>query len=317
MMKDPAISVVVCTHNPRVAILKRVISALQRQTLPTDDWELTVVDNRSTTNIADILDLSWHLRARVVREEDLGLTNARLRGFGETRAPLIILVDDDNVLGSNYLAESAVIGSQHPRLGVFGGSIVGEFETPPPEWFSSFEYDLLGVRPIDRDAWSNLPWLWESTPIGAGMVIRRDVAEAYSKAVQADQFRIALDRKGTSLMSAGDSDITITACEMGFGVGRFVGLELSHVIVSDRVQLDYLCRLAEGIGFSQAVLERSKGVVSHSGGSWRFQVLMGALDKYKLLRMPAPARSVQKAFNKGQHRGQATPVEGKRHREQV
>ena len=95
----PAVSVVIPTHNPRHDYLARVVDALRQQTLPREQWELLVVDNGSEQPLraagpkyqgskglkgeessADI-DLGWHANARIVREEELGLTYARLRGF--------------------------------------------------------------------------------------------------------------------------------------------------------------------------------------------------------------------------------------------
>jgi hypothetical protein len=86
------------------------------------------------------------------------------------------MVDDDNVLDSEYLARSHRIASIHQNLGAFGGSVVGRFESEPPKWFSEFEFDLIGVRPLHSDHWSNSLWDWMSMPIGAGMVVRRPFA---------------------------------------------------------------------------------------------------------------------------------------------
>ena len=41
------LSVIICTHNPRVDYLYSVLNALQQQTLSHDQWELILVDNAS------------------------------------------------------------------------------------------------------------------------------------------------------------------------------------------------------------------------------------------------------------------------------
>jgi len=61
------ISVVICSHNPRVDYLARMLGALQAQTLPSSDWELLFVDNASSSRLEDICDLSWHPNARYIR----------------------------------------------------------------------------------------------------------------------------------------------------------------------------------------------------------------------------------------------------------
>ena len=94
----PAIAVIICTHNPRPDYLTRVLDALKAQTLPKEEWELLLVDNASTERLAETWELSWHPRARQIREDELGLTPARLRGIRESGGDCLVFVDDDNVL---------------------------------------------------------------------------------------------------------------------------------------------------------------------------------------------------------------------------
>ena len=89
------LSVIICAHNPRVDHLQRTLAALQSQTIGLSQWELILVDNGSSTPIASWLDLSWHPSARVVCEEQLGLTAARVRGFKESRTDLVVMVYDE------------------------------------------------------------------------------------------------------------------------------------------------------------------------------------------------------------------------------
>jgi len=100
------ISVVICTHNPRPAYLRRVLQALRNQVLPLNQWELHLIDNASQEELEPgTWDLSWHPHGRLLREEDIGLSNARMRGMREAGADLLVFVDDDNVLDPSYLSE--------------------------------------------------------------------------------------------------------------------------------------------------------------------------------------------------------------------
>ena len=302
------LSVIVCTHNPCRQKLRRVLEALRAQSLAPAEWELLLVDNRSDTALADEIELAWHPAGRIIREDRLGLTNARLRGFKEARADLLVLVDDDNLLDAGYLSQALRIANDFPKIGAFGGSVVGEFSPCAPPWFSQFEFDLLGVRPTSVDCWSNLPWLWDSTPIGAGMVMRCQVAEAYAARVNDNAAARTLDRSGVSLVSGGDSDITCCACELGFGLGRFASLSLRHLIGPERTGLPYLCRLAEGIGFSRSLLERMHGVARNRQGGVLFRGLGGLVSRYQLLRMQRERRMVRQAFQRGLAKGVLHPL---------
>src|ERR1700746_4111324 len=99
-------SVVICSHNPRPQYLRRVLDALRNQTLPKERWELLLVDNASTDSLATAWDLSWHRLGRHIRERELGIARARLRGIKATQTELIVFVDDDNVLAPDYLSEA-------------------------------------------------------------------------------------------------------------------------------------------------------------------------------------------------------------------
>lgn len=153
-----AASVVIPTHNPRMDYLRRVLEALRGQTLAKDLWELVIVDNGSREALAVVsrqssvgsddqrlVDLSWHGNARIVREEELGLTFARLRGFAEVKGELIVMVDDDNVLAPDYLETAVRIAQEHPGLGAFGGKCLPEFEVEPEEWLKG-RGKGLGIR---------------------------------------------------------------------------------------------------------------------------------------------------------------------------
>ena len=247
------LTVVIPCHNPRKEFFDRVLGALRMQTLAPPDWELVVVDNASAVPLAGAVDLAWHPHGRVVREETLGLTPARLRGFRESSGALIVMVDDDNLLDADYLETALRLSSAHPFLGVFGGSIEPVFDQPPPAWTRPY-WACLAIRPVRRSVWSNDIDHWESTPSGAGMCVRRDVAERYARDMAMNPLRKALDRAGQSLVSGGDTDLAWTACAMGAGMGQFKELKLKHLIPPERLTEDYLCRLFEGKGYSAAIL---------------------------------------------------------------
>ena len=60
---------------------------------------------------------------------------------------------------------------------------------------------------------------------------------------------------GAHLSSGGDVEISFVACSIGLGVAIFPELKLIHFIPKERVQEDYLVKLAEGIGTSTCLLK--------------------------------------------------------------
>lgn len=248
------LSVIICTHNPREDYLSRALGALENQAISLQDWELLVIDNASEPPLDGQLDLSWHPSARIILEQQLGLTAARLRGIKESSGDVLLFVDDDNVLDKDYLSKLASLMQENPTLGCIGaGRIIPEFEEAPAPDLEPY-IDMLALRCIDTARWSNDP-NDSCVPWGAGLVTRREVARAYASAASRSMLRMALDRRGSELNSCGDNDFSWTACAMGLGKGVFPGLKVLHLIDRKRVQRDYLLRIAEGHAFSQSMLE--------------------------------------------------------------
>jgi glycosyltransferase involved in cell wall biosynthesis len=252
------LSVIICTHNPRKDYLDKVLRALHEQTLPLENWELLMVDNASKSVLASEIDLNWHPQARHIREEQLGLTPARLRGIKEAAAEILIFVDDDNVLDSDYLEVALRVSKDYPFLGAWGGQSRGEFEVSPPEWTKPY-WTYLAIREFYQDKWSNLLHQHETTPCGAGLCIRKIVANKYAEMVNDNSKRLSLDRKGKLLSSCGDSDLAFTACDLGFGTGLFKDLKLAHLMPANRLNEEYLVRLIQGITYSHAILDSFRG----------------------------------------------------------
>jgi glycosyltransferase involved in cell wall biosynthesis len=246
-------SIIICTHNPRQDYLRRVVAALRAQTLPLDKWELLVIDNASREPLAASLDLSWHPKGRHIAESRLGVTYARTRGINESASELLIFVDDDNVLDSAYLAEAVKIGKEWPELGVWGsGMTTPEFETEPDSHLNNLT-PYLALRTSDAVYWSNIAGCVWATPWGAGLCLRRRVAEAYARHSVQSVIEIS-GRSGAALLSGEDKEIAYIACGMGQGMAIFPALKLLHLIPERRVSEEYLLRLYEGTMASNYLL---------------------------------------------------------------
>ena len=207
--------------------------------------------------------MNCHPHARILAETRLGLTSARLKGMGSTSSELLVFVDDDNVLDRNYLSLALEIADSHPFLGTWGaGLLLPEFEEEPAPGLRRHTR-MLCLQTECEKRWANLNHFNESVPIGAGMCVRRQVAEAYTQAIATDPFRLALDRKGTLLISGGDVDLALTACDIGLGTGVFPELRLTHLISRSRCQENYLVRLAHGMVYSSIMADSIRRKIPH------------------------------------------------------
>ncbi len=256
------ISVVICTHNPRVHYLSATLDGLRDQSLSFDAWEVLVIDNRSDTAVSGLLDLSWHPNAKVIIENELGLTPARLRGIRESIGELIVFVDDDNVLDPDYLKNSAELAVLNPSLGIFGAAnIIPEYEKPLAYKHLNGLTQFLALRERNSDKWGTDLEDGESTPFGAGLVIRRHLARSWADSLeQAGGNRRGLGRRGTSLGSAEDVDMAWHCVIEGFAKGTFARLRMVHLIPAFRTLPKYFARLIRGVGYSNAILREIYGL---------------------------------------------------------
>lgn len=333
---DPFLSVVLCTYNPRLDYLQRVIEGLKVQTLPRERWEFVVVDNNSQpplrvrnqqtgnrrqesgdrsarpqdceTSLPSHLstfppstdvNLSWHPDARIVVETQQGLSHARRRGFEEAKGELIVNLDDDAVLDPDYLEQVVKLAEKFPFIGAFGCQMRAEFERLP-DWPVG---DYYGAeRTTGENIWSNDREHIASTPWGVGSVVRRAVAEAYVVRMQSDPRWSMLGRTADKLLSCEDIEIAMTACDLGLGKGVFCDLKLTHLIPAKRMTEDFLCRNAYGNGYSSVIHNYLRfGQIPQESG------IFAKLNRlYRLWRMSPRKRREEIAKDRGISEGRET-----------
>ena len=298
------ISVIICTYNPRMDYLERTLQGLARQTIPSEEWELLIVDNNSSEPLQDRIDLSQFPKARIVCEKKQGLTPARIRGFEESKGELLVYVDDDNVLNSDYLERGVALAEEFSFLGAIGGSTLGVYERAPSIYAEKY-MNYVGVRQVEAVRWSNSTSDGAHCPIGAGMFVRRSVVDAWAERTKNDPLRLSMDRSGDLLTGSGDTDMAYTAIDLGMGIGVFPELELQHLISAGRVDHEYLFRLAEGTSYSANILKCIRGEKM-----WR------APKKYAIRRMlrdclslARPSRRFDCQFRRAQASGIRRAVE--------
>lgn len=251
------LSAIICAHNPDAKRLDRVCRALASQTLPPSEWEVVLVDNASSPELAGDL-MAWHSAGRVLREATVGLTHARLKAIAEARGDILVFVDDDCLLDADYLSRALKIFRENPFLGSVGGYGRAEYEIPPPLWItpSLRQYHLdMQPPPFGQTFFYARvqPHLGPWFPIGAGMAIRRHLASGYAQSIQNDSVALGLGRSGKVLSGAEDLDMGIHAIRQGFAIGRSWELRFTHVVPKFRLELDYMLRL---IYMSQYSTER-------------------------------------------------------------
>lgn len=253
------LSTILCTHNPRWDYLERTLAGLRTQTVGPAAWELLLVDNASDPPVSGLADVRWHPAARIIREDELGLTRARLRGIAEAAGEILVFVDDDNVLAPDYLERAAALAERWPALGVWGcGRYTAEWEQPPlPEFAPYLAY--LAVQQAPEDRRSGRAYDYAAMPAGAGLCVRAEIARCYADAVRRDPRRMQLGRTGSQLNGCEDFDLALTAIDQGRETGVFRELAITHLMPRSRVDESYLLSLVEGHARSTVLLMVLRG----------------------------------------------------------
>jgi glycosyltransferase involved in cell wall biosynthesis len=256
----PAVSVVICTKDPRADIFDRALDAIDQQTLARDLFELIIVDNNSVPPLdAGKVKGSRSVTPIVIREPQQGLSYARCAGIRAASGDLFVFVDDDNFLAADYLEQALRIVQTEGRIGLYGGISEAELESPIPQWkLRALPYlgvKNAGAEPITAfaDYWGD----WE--PIGAGMVARREVAEKFVQMFNTLPDARQLGRSGKALLSGEDSLFARAAHRVGYSCSYQPSLRLKHYMKKSRLRLRYLSKLLEGHGRSYVLLHRALG----------------------------------------------------------
>lgn len=236
------ISVVVCCYNSSKRIAA-TLDHLQSSELDGLSVEVIVVDNNCTDDTVAVSKARWtrsEVAFKCVSEEQPGLSYARKRGFDESSGEVILLVDDDNSLSSNYIRRMMDIFKKYSKVGIAGG--IGELPqgVQLPSWFHQYQ-GRYALGPEGSSSGS-VDFVY-----GAGLAIRQCVLlELYESGFKSQ----LSDRSAKSLSSGGDSEWCFAAKLLGWDVWRDSGARFVHCLPVDRYEEEYLIRLTKGIGES-------------------------------------------------------------------
>ena len=177
--KEPSISVIICTYN-RDKFIGEALNCLAKQTLPAGNFEIIVVDNRSTDNTASIAKkfIADHpeLQARYVMEPNKGLSFARNRGIQEARASIVTYIDDDAEVTPHFLESIVSFLQANSSVVGVGGKVIPKYsESGEPKWISKYLNGFVG-----RMDFGDRPKQFDSKmkyPTGCNMTYTKEILQ--------------------------------------------------------------------------------------------------------------------------------------------
>ena len=247
-----AYTVALCTHN-NVDRLARTLADLRALKVPRESWELLVVDNGCQDGTSELLaghawPAGWQVR--VVREDKLGLSNARNRAIAEAWGEYIIFMDDDETPDPDWLCAYERLIDAH-RPDAFGGRQVVLFEGTRPRWLSD---ELLGFLGELNRADEIVPLTDPYTPFfGGNFGFHRRVVH------RAGAFDAMLGRKGGDNTGGEEVDFYRRLLEAGFKIWWTPHAVIHHRIQAVKLDRRYFHDLHYRMGRMEAIRKRGAG----------------------------------------------------------
>ncbi|MEI8290496.1 MAG: glycosyltransferase [Verrucomicrobiota bacterium] len=241
------ISFIICSWQAPSS-LDETLDSISRQ-LTTDDAEIVLVNNGFTSARASELQRKYPV-LRLVDEPIPGLAHARRAGFRAARGVFFVCLDDDNLIGDDFINSLHSLVIHHQQLGCICPLVVPLWEKEPELWLQEFGKCCLSYNSVHLPARGALRQesIWKGgrlqgwpAPPGGGMIIHRLIAEDYLR--EQDKKRLKLGRIGGELGGSEDSDIISRVNNLGLGAAWSENLVVFHQIPEARTKLKYLLRL--------------------------------------------------------------------------
>jgi glycosyltransferase involved in cell wall biosynthesis len=138
-------SVIVTTFN-RAKIIPMCLDSLINQNFPKSDYEIIIVNNKSTDNTEDIvekyIDENPDINIKYYFVPRPGQVYARQIGILASRNEILSFTDDDGILDPNWLREIEKVFLMNDKVIGIAGRINVVWDEPPPEWIYEYEAQL-------------------------------------------------------------------------------------------------------------------------------------------------------------------------------
>lgn len=291
-----AYTVALCTHN-HADRLERTLADLATIDTPKAAWELVVIDNASRDATPQLLERhvwpeGWQVR--VVREDKLGLSNARNRAVREAQGEYLIFIDDDETPDRDWLcAFERLIEAHAPDA--FGGRIRVLFEDRRPQWLTDELLGFLGELNRNDDV---VPLTSPSTSFyGGNFGFRRSLCDVVGG------FDAHLGRKGTDNTGGEEVDFYRRLLAANFKVWWAPEAVIHHRIQAVKLDRAYFRDLHYRQGRMEAI--RQRGHRSRIPPPYLYgQFLRACLAVWETFRAGGRDRTLRREMNVSYFAGQ-------------
>ncbi len=249
------LSLIVATYNRAQQVLETLGSVVLQSADP-ELWECVVVNNNSKDDTIEQVEcfISNHSQfdIRIVTELRQGLSHARNCGIESSSAPIIAIIDDDELIVPELISSYIEFFDSHPEVASAGGAIVARYRTSRPKWISKYTEKPI-ANPLDLGSVARR-FPKGVIPGGGNMALRRSVIERLGA------FDPELGRCGEKLIGGEENNLFERLHRAGEQTWWVPGAVMYHLIPDEKLQRSYLDKLWFNIGVSHSQRARIEGV---------------------------------------------------------
>ncbi len=249
-------SIVIPTYN-RADELRETIRSIAKLAVA-GDWELLVVDNRSTDHTRTVVEaesIGFPAPLRYLYEAEQGRYAALNTGIRAAQGEIIATTDDDARVEPDWLTRAAA-GLEALGCDYVGGKVFPIWKGARPDWIPegrSRHWAVLalqdhGEQPVEFGV-NGIPW-----PLGINTATKR---EAFQRL---DLFDNRLGRKAGTLRNQAQREWHLRARAAGLRGFYVPDMVVHHVVESERLEKRYFRRWYYWHGISRAILFAKLGV---------------------------------------------------------
>ncbi len=230
MTKPLSLTIVICTYD-RDRLLRKCLSALDRQSTPRDYFEILVIDNKGT---AACRKACIEFDVRYVHEAKTGLSHARNTGYENTKTQWVLYLDDDGIPNED-LIEQFGVATSNPDIKIIGGRYSHYFEQDAPKWIHNYYQGFYEATDSDR-----LAKLKPGEHLSGGIM-----AISKSLLVETDGFNPDLGMSGKRFGYGEENEVQDKIRNLGYHIFYHPGMKMSHLVqphkhsMRSRIQMAY------------------------------------------------------------------------------
>jgi glycosyltransferase involved in cell wall biosynthesis len=249
-------SIIIPTCN-RADELCETIRSIAKLTV-VGDWELLVVDNKSTDHTRAVVDeqgVSFPAPLRYLFEPEQGRYAALNTGIRAARGSIIATTDDDARVEPDWLTRAAA-GLEALGCDYVGGKVWPIWRGARPAWLPDRPGRHWAVLALQDHGDTSLefgvngiPW-----PLGINTATKREAFE------RIDLFDNRLGRKAGTLRNQAQREWHLRARAAGLRGFYVPEMVVHHVVEAERLQKEYFRRWYYWHGISRAILFTKLGV---------------------------------------------------------